>query len=352
MNLPTLPTAAAQLERPSVGERRPLLTELPENDYLLVLDNSAFEKFVTCPRSAEFYLVYEREAYARNAALVFGGALHAGLELYHLGEAEEKQNTAVKDFFRLNPAPPDEYRTEVNALEVLRLYRQEAAIREDYKWEILRNQQGELIVERAFELPLGIVPVDAVIQLPSWPQPKTVRDIHVAWSGRIDVLTSVMGHSYITDNKTTKIGDDKFIQDFQLSNQTQGYVWAAQKLWPEHEVNGFCLNAIWFRKPTSAGPLNEKGPRGGEPALRFFRSYFQYQPETIKRWEFNALTIVGDFIHNLVRRYHPMHTKWCFGKYGRCQYHDVCCIQDPQTALRYLQSEVFKPVTWDPVAGK
>lgn len=350
MNLPTIATGNMTLERPSHGERRSLLTPLPENDYLLVLDNSACEKFITCPRSAEFYLVHEREAFARNAALVFGGALHAGLELLHNGAPIEAQDNAVRSFFRNHPAPPDEYRTEANALEVLRLYRIESNIREDYKWEILRDANG-LIVERPFELPLGVVPVDAVIKLPQWSEARTVRDIHVAWSGRIDLVTSVMGASFITDNKTTSIGTEAFIQDFQLSNQTQGYVWAAKKLWPELNVTGFCLNALWFKKPTSSGPLNEKGPKGGEPALRFFRSYFKYEDRTIERWEHNALTIVSDFIHNLVRSYHPMHTKWCFGKYGRCQYHDVCCIQDEATAMRYLQSEVFKAVTWDPVVG-
>lgn len=347
-----LPTATAARHIPATeGIRRRLLTPLPDNDYLLVLDNSSLEKHVTCPRSAEWYLVQGREAHARNAALVFGGALHEGLEVLHLGGPDDAQDAAVRRFFNENPAPPDEYRTLPTALEVLKHYRTECRVREDYRWEILSDDKG-LIVERAFELPLGTIPVNATIQLPEWEAPRPVRNIIVAWSGRLDILTRVSGVGYVTDNKTTSIGDEKFIQDFQLANQTRGYTWAARKLWPEHAVQGFCLNAIWLKKPTGTGPLNEKGPRGGEPALRFFRSYFTYSDDMIAQWEFNVLCVVSDFVHNLVRNYHPTHEKWCFGKYGRCQYHDVCCIQDPPTRLRYLKSEAFKDVTWDPVAGR
>ncbi len=95
-----------------------------------------------------------------------------------------------------------------------------------------------------------------------------------------------------------------------------------------------------------------KGPRGGEPPLNFFRAYFDYSPERIAQWETNALTLVEDFVHCLVRNYFPMHTKWCFGKYGKCQFHDVCTIDDPFVRMKMLMSDAYKDVTWNPTADR
>lgn len=336
--------------------KRRLLRPLPDNDFALTLDNSAGEKFTTCPRAAEYYLVEGRESIAKSPAINFGGALHAALELLHKGAPPADQDRAIVDYYTNYPAPPDEYRNQANALTVMSHYRDNVRIREDYKWEILSDEEGP-IIERPFELPLGVIPVNSTVQLPDWPEPKFIRNVHIIWSGRIDVVTKAIdGIARVTDNKTTSIGDDKFIQDFQLATQTIGYVWAGRQLWPSLNIRGFCLNAIWFRRPTGIGSFVEKGPRGGEPALKFFRSYFEYvndkgQQELIDEWITDCQHMVSDFLHSLVRNYFVKYTKWCFGKYGRCQYHDVCCHRDPEVRYRYLHSEQFKDVTWDPVAG-
>jgi hypothetical protein len=152
------------------------------------------------------------------------------------------------------------------------------------------------------------------------------------------------------------MGGDQFIQSFQLSNQTIGYCWAAQQMWPSlfprDFVSGFCLDALFFKKPTGNVSLVEKGPRGGEPACQFFRTYFEYSQERIDKWASNQLTIIEDFVHSLVRANFPMYTNHCFNKYGRCPYYDVCTIDNPETRLRFLHSDAFKDVTWDPTIGR
>jgi len=379
----TLPTSTTTVIPPApAGTRRPLLTPLPEpGHFLLVLDNSSAEKFVTCPQSAYNYLVLGREAHARNAALTFGGALHAGLEKFlgtqWRGQEAVRQNNlniapmldveisvqdnAIVRYFTENPAPPDEYRTVENALEVMKHYRV-AAQMPDYDWTILSDADGP-VIERAFELPLGVVEVEATIMMP-WltaeqgnqveidPASGGVRvsAIHVAWSGRIDALAHAHGMTRVVDHKTTSIAGDQVIQDFHLSNQTIGYVWAAKQLWPEHSPQGFCVNFIHFKKPTKgAAGLRDRGARGGDPALNFFRSYFQYSDERLAWWANNALTIVSDFVHCLVRNSFPSHTKWCFGKYGACQYHSVCSQDSEELRSALLQSDQFRTVTWNPV---
>lgn len=343
-------TIALRPEPPVPRLRRLLLTPLPEKGhYLFVVDNSAAEKFV-CPTLAAYYLFYGREGHARNAALTFGGAIHVGLEQIEThGDKEDESATAqeVLKFFTENPAPPDEYRTPVCALEVLSHYRVRRKF-PDFQWNLLTDDAG-LVLERPFELPLGVLEVNADIQLPQWPEPQHVSHIHVAWSGKIDAVPFCNEQNRVCDNKTTSRGDDAFVQDFRLSSQSRGYVWAAQQLWPDFNITGFCLNAIYLKKPAAGVGLMDRGPRGGEPALKFFRSYFDYEQASIDSWAENALVRIEDFIHSMVRNYFPMETTYCFNrKYGKCDMWDLCTISELDVRMNMLKSDMFKDVTWDP----
>lgn len=350
----TLPTdQTTTIVEDQLPIRRELIEQFDGDNYMMILDNTSFERLTTCPRSAEYYLLHRREAHAKNAALTFGGAVHAGLEqlLLH-GYDEAALVHAVKasnDYFAEHPAPIDEYRTAAIAAEVLVHYASRATL-PDYQWEILHADRP--LVETPFELPLGVISLNAEVQLPSWPTPRYVSDVHVAWSGKIDAVVNVNECNRVADHKTTSIAGDQFVQDFQLSNQTIGYVWAARQLWPQHDVTGFCCNAIHLKRPSSGkgypGSLLDRGPRGGEPPLNFFRFYFTYHPSRIEEWENNALEVISDLLHNLRRGYFPMHTKQCFGKYGKCQFHDVCSIDEMPVRMNLLNSNLYKPVTWDP----
>lgn len=369
-DLPEIPMTSVQtheLPQLILRPRRELLTPLSEpGEFLLVIDNSSIETFTTCPTYAMYHLVYAREAHARNAALTFGGAVHVGMECIEEREGKSwkfpyetrvdnvwtETDTAqsVLRYFTENPTPPDEYRTPTCTLEVLAHYRVRKTF-PDYQWRVLSDDKG-LLVERAFELPLGVLEVNEEIQLPHWPTSQFVKRIHVAWSGRIDLVVESNFKNRICDHKTTSIAGDQFVQDFQLSNATIGYLWAGQQLWPELDISGFVLNTIHLKRHKPGTPLTLKGPRGGDPPLNFFRAYFDYTPERVKQWEENALVLVEDFVHCMVRNFYPMHTKWCFAKYGKCSYHDVCTIDNPTVRLRMLQSDAFKDVTWNPTADR
>lgn len=366
INLDLASVSTVPPPEPAPSKPRELLTPLGDDNYLLVLDNTAAERFTTCPKSAEYYLVHKREAHAKNAALTFGGAIHAGLETLLKGkldfpngkytDAPEPDDffdlriaRSILDYFTNHPAPPDEYRTPQIALEVMAHYRQRAKL-PDYAWTVLSDSSG-LLVERAFELPLGVLEVGADISLPNR-EPFFVKEIHVAWSGKIDVIANCNERNRIVDHKTTSIAGDQFVQDFRLSNQTIGYTWAARQLYPELDITGFCGNAIHLKRPSAggfpAGGLMSKGVRGGAPPLDFFRFYFEYSPERIAEWHRNIMFVMEDFVTCLVRGLFTMHTKYCFGKYGRCPYHDVCCIDDPQVRLNMLATDMYKTVTWNP----
>lgn len=338
------------------AKRRDFLTPIPDlvGEYLLVLDNTALEKIVRCPTAGHNYLILGREPWAKNAALTFGGAIHDGIEAFYKGLDPTEQDAAIVKYFVENPTPPDEYRTVQNALMVMNHYREQTRIREDYKEYILSDDLG-LIIERPFELPLGVLEFgeDNMVYLPVWgSEPRLVTRVHVAWAGRIDRLTNQFAKNRVTDVKTTSIKGDQFIQGFQLSSQTIGYVWAARQMWPEFDILDFNLDAIFFKKPTGSNGLMERGPRGGEPPLDFFRANFDYSPARIDEWAANTLTIVEDFVHDFVRDFYPMYTFHCFNKFGKCPYHDVCTIDNRETRDRFLKSDAYKEVTWDPTIGR
>lgn len=332
-------------------KRRQFLTPIPaSSDFLLVLDNSALTKFKECPLSYCYYALFNREAHARNAALAFGGAVHVGLETLLKGGDDEAVTSSVNRFFELNPPPPDEYRTPANALEILRHYRQRTTL-PDYSWSILSDSSGPLI-ERAFELPLCSVLVNRDIQLPDWPTPQFCSRIHVAWSGRIDVVANCNTLNRIVDHKTSSIDGDTFTLSFVLSSQVLGYIWAGRQLWPDLDLRAFCLNVIRFKRPTGSAPITEKGPRGGEPALKFFRAYYEYSPERMDWWFTNTVKTVADLVHCVTRSFWPARDNQCISKFGRCQYHDVCTTDNENVRAAILKSDLFKEVTWNPTDNR
>jgi hypothetical protein len=248
---------------------------------------------------------------------------------------------SVLKFFTENPAPPDEYRTPTHALELLAHYRVRKSL-PDYQWNVLNDSSG-LLVERAFELPLGVLEVNAELQLPRWPEKRYVRVIHIAWSGRIDLVAECNFKNRIVDNKTTSIAGDQFIQSFRLSSQTIGYVWAGRQLWPDLNIDGFCLNAMHLKKPAAGKGLMEIGPRGGPPALNFFRAFFDYSDERIEEWQGDTMLLIEDFVHSLIRGRFPLNDRHCFDKFGMCPYYDVDAIDEQDVRLRLLMS-AFKDV--------
>lgn len=401
----SLPTSTTTLIPPNPGgSRRPLLTPLPEpGHFLMVIDNSSMEKFTTCKESARNYLVLGREGQTKSPALTFGGALHAGLEKflewqYRAQQLEgidqdgsscssDAQDLAIVRFFCENPLPLDlfpDYRTVESCLEVMKHYRFQAQL-PDYQWEILSDASGP-VIERAFELPLGVLEVGAVIDMPwstfeksalvnskfeeqiqLWYNSLVVREqlckalqkgathpvfvshIHVAWSGRIDAAVHANGMHRICDHKTAS--DKRYLnpQKYHMASQTMGYVWAAKQLFPSLDIRGFVLNGIVFRKPTGSGSIFDKGPRGGEPALSFARYYYEYPDERLLWWANNTLLIVSDFVHCLVRNEFTSETVWCHGTYGPCPYLEVCEQDSPQMREALINSDRYKTVTWNPV---
>ncbi len=339
--------------------RRYLLSPVPDEPdcYTLAIDNSSLELFSVCSRMAEYHLVAGREPASPSSALSFGSALHKGLEIiYRHGQTDDTirlaQETIIRHFHD-HPVAPDEYRTAAFCLDVFNGY---IARHAKELFQVVEDEQGPW-AERSFRLPLGMVELNKRVPGQAgrlitpyslgeandpniWSPDETeygvyIKKVYILWTGRIDLVISWDSKLWVLDHKTSSRGGETFFDDFYLSQPQQGYVWALSQLL-DRPIAGSVVNAFICRKPTKSGI-----------SVEYDRRRYEYSPEQLSEWEHNTLTLATDFLHHLSRGFFPMETKWCFGKYGKCKYFDVCRLP---SALRptALAMDTFRNVTWSP----
>jgi hypothetical protein len=312
------------------------------NDLLLRIDNSSLEKFITCPRSAQYKLIENRES-PGSPAMAFGSRIHECLELtYKEGFTQESFDKCMKLIeirYKDEPFPEDEWRSQSQAEKVIQLYYN--------RYQLDFDTFEPLFVEKAFSLPLFTLPVYTSLPISAekllGETGETtnvyVERIHVYWSGKIDLGVNVrMGNlKTVWDHKTSSVTGPQFFEGFQIGQQTVGYVWATQKLLALPTPPSFVLNAIGVRKPTRTGTN-----------IEFARMPYVYSDFHLAEWEQDMMYLVSDFIAHLKQAYFPKATAWCMGKYGKCEYHGVCTQESPTTRKTELFSSTFHDVSWTP----
>jgi hypothetical protein len=329
---------------------RPLLTPHPDlpGDYVLQVDNTTMEIFQTCPRSAFYYCIKRRQKGAR-APLIFGGAIHEGLEsLYRLGyHHPDNLNTAklaVLEHFQQNSyeACDTNWRTPSLALEVIDLYFNHYSLA-DSVTPFVNPSTNEPFIEKPFALNIGTFELNTTLpftvgQLCSSddPTPLHIKTLHIQWTGKIDIAALFNNSLAVVDHKTTSMGGVTFYQEFELSQQTHGYCWALSKIL-NRPCLSFYLNALIIRKPTRTGR-----------SVEFDRRQYFYSQSQINEWHTDILASCENFVHALIHNSFPKYTKWCVGKYGLCQYFPVCTTP-PDNRHMSLASSEFANVTWSPL---
>lgn len=314
------------------------------DDYVLRIDNSTLEKFQTCPRSAFYYVIHRRTPNP-SEALIAGGALHNGLEyLYTHGLTTSNLPNAcaeVDKHFALNPS---QYTWRNPHLVYKALEQYVSKYEGNDPFEIV-EYEGKPFVERSFELELGSVELNREL---AWSQkylcgegedtPLHVRKLFIVWIGKVDMLIRDMLGLRVLDHKTSSIMGDTFWRNFELSQQTLGYTWAAGKIFGE-TPKGFMANVIYWRPPRK----NENMGR-----VEFHRQQYQYSEERIAEWEADIYASCVDFVQSMVRNHFPGYRTWCSGKYGMCAYHDVCTVDNPKMRMAMLETGLYSNVDWDP----
>lgn len=336
-------------------EMVPVFTPHPTepDSYVFRIDNSTLTKFQTCPRSAEFYVLYRRTSNTK-VALVFGGAVHKGLESLYLHgfnpDGLAIGESRILQHFRDNPVVQD-WRTDVHAVTCLRKYYNE--YKDDTTIKVLNTPSGEPFIEKSFDVELGHIDVDDELHYPveklvgkaiadtlpnkHWLK---IRRIYVHFIGRLDLLVQyVDGKKRVADHKTTTMLGDTFFDSFILDQQPTGYVYACEQIFGERP-DGFLLNALALRKPTPSGKPFE-----------FHRKYYNYSAAQVEEWRQDFISLTSDFLSHAFRGYFPKSTPWCFGKYGACPYFEVCRLPK-EHRLSMLNTSAYMDVTWDPTADQ
>jgi hypothetical protein len=107
---------------------------------------------------------------------------------------------------------------------------------------------------------------------------------------------------------------------------------------------GFCVNAI--RSANAPGR-----PRGGIDAWweEGFQRYKEYiTPEHLVRWRQSAIGITERFLFHYDKGLMPEERRSCVGKFGPCQYGDVCDLPKSQQEIM-LSSDMFVDDNWSPL---
>jgi hypothetical protein len=326
------------------GEARPSLEKHKDEDcYILRIDNSTLEKWQTCPRAAEYYVVNRREK-PGSPALRFGKHMHKALETLGLHgntpETLQRTKEQLTQLFMEDPNPEGDHRCLEYGIAVLEKY----VVKYLGETCSVVEHHGKPFVEVPFSLLLGAIEINNELAYSSQQllgeggdEPLYVKKLYVFWSGKIDRLVSFDGRKWIMDHKTTSMGGPTFYADFALSQQMVGYVWASREITKE-PIAGAIIDALECRKITKTG----KG-------VTFERQFYQYEEWHMDEWYHDVHSQIGSFVDQLVEGYFPKKTKWCMGKYGACPYHDVCTLP-PSQRKTLLNSSLFGPVTWSPLA--
>lgn len=319
----------------------PLVLDAQGNHWLFI-DNSSIENLTTCPRAFEYSWLRKRRAAGERPALNFGSGVHASLEArykdpsfdYLSGETEQKMFDALTKHFTSNPQPDGEYRTLDLATKLITKYNQKYLTE---SFEVCELQDGKRCVEMPFAVPLtdslGAIPFEYKdVSL-------DVKNLHIMYTGKIDLVIREHNQIYTSDHKTAFMFGSAFWQEQQMSGQHVGYCWAVDEVLKVN-TQGYRINAIRTRKPAKSNP---------DPTDEDFeRNTYYITKERKLEWKKNLISIIEEFLWNYSRQFMPQRTKWCVGKYGACQFFDVCSLPQEQR-LMTLESGLYEEDMWSPL---
>lgn len=322
----------------------PDLPQLPIIENALFIDNSSFERIVRCPRSAYFYILRKREANRPTSALSYGRNLHKALEVRYSDpdalqipspEVAAQQMETLREEFA--DYPTDDWRTFDQAVATIRAYNEEYPF-EEFEVKTVVNPDGVRmpLVELPFAYPLFEMSLNRDV-LDASGKPVHVDNLVIVWQGRIDLVVEKNGRLYLLDHKTTSMGGATYFKQFELSHQFYGYVYVAQKILKQ-PFAGFYVNALVGRKPIKTGR-----------SIEFMRNLFDIDEAHLADWFRDTQSVLGQFVFNCLQSHFPKYTFNCVGKFGLCEYHDVCLQRTPEMAEILLQSGDFRDVDWDPL---
>lgn len=330
------------------GDPQYFFKSLGGNVFALTIDNTTLETAAMCHRKFQHRII-DRRVPLTTSALAYGGAIHKGLEHWYKEpanpfRADEAISTAYNELQRVMPQASD-WRTPERCADTITRYIKKYP-HEDF---LILPYDDRTAVEIPFSLPLTVlklhgettsytygVLVDPATYTCDPSTPITIDELHIYWTGLIDLAIRKDGRHWLMDHKTTSIEGPTFYDQFELAGQFFGYKWAADQLFGD-DFAGAIVNAIVGRPITKTGT-----------STLFNRQAYHYTTEQIKEWEASATALIMNVVNSFLQGFFPMSTPSCITKYGHCPYFQVCTLT-PSARAYMLDSDLYEENRWTPI---
>lgn len=354
------------------------MNPLPLENGALFISASFLERLETCPRSAQYYKLDNRISIGNASGLNFGKILHSALELYNIRQGEgdsqdvidQKVLSLLEKEFSTHPPEDSDHRNLNWAVEIYQNYVKQF---EFDQYQLLKYEEPILCPDcQGQEEKQGVclscnhtgkrsvmAEVPFAVKLfdysPSNDDSRALFaaqtglfSIPIYYHGYIDLPVKLQDQIFVLDYKTTSVLGASFWDDKKMSAQQKGYCWAMQES-TGMDVAGYVVRAIRTSKIPDSTRNGTPNKRTGEVASiskwwskSFPEEKFYLGTNELQEWKENAIALVEEFLWHYSRGYFPKKTQWCSGRFGRCQYFEVCSVFPPEDRPLILNSGLFK----------
>lgn len=305
------------------------LPPLPLVDGHFLIDNSSIE-LMQCPRKFEYRSLRRRTLAASKAGRNFGSTMHAGWAVRYLRCGSrpvlEQDETAINDvmakWLETHPQPEDDFRNLGHAMNMMRVYNE---VYHSQPFKILNSPKtGKPIVEQSFAIPdFG-----------------TVAGIPVVYTGKIDLGTEDNEGIWSDDHKTTFMFGKGWEQQMRRDGGQHGYCYALGRILGR-KASGFKIDGVRVRRPNKDGIAPCDG-------TDFQRVVEYVTDDALEEWREDVLNIIQTIFNMHKAARFPQYRWQCVGKYGTCDYYDVCSMARG-SRMEILAGGQFEHDDWSPL---
>lgn len=341
--------------------------------------SSSFLDTGICPRASEYYKLHARVEAGSSAGLTFGGHLHKALSMwyrleeYNLSKDDKLSRciSVLEDAFANKPQQDeDDFRNLSWASEVFNRYinKYEFADFDVVRYKEpkkCKNCNGEGLEPTAgiadcpwcnatgltsvmSEVPFVVKLFDYDLVGEEIGYVKEGNKLPIYFHGFIDLLVrNSHGLIFPLDFKSTSVLGPGYWDDKRAIGQPKGYALALEQLLGI-KCHGYMIHAIRTNTPPKY-VLEGKPNKSGE--IKKLEDWwndsicdqrFDFGDGELEEWRTNAIAQVEQFLYFYQKSHFPQNKSACVGKYGKCQYYDVCGTFPPEARGTLLSSELYK----------
>lgn len=310
---------------------------LPKSRCPLKVDNTALVTHQTCPSKYDLRIRQGWTSRGKSAALNAGGAIHAGLAVWHRSRDLAGALRAISDGWDEAAGTADDWRTREKCITVMIEY-SKAYPTENF---VVVGAPENPMIEVPFTLELDDLCVPYCPTCDKWFTdttglitivrcPSCGADLEpIEYGGIFDGLVEFSQRVYVLEHKTTSVMGSGYFNQFRPNNQITGYIWASSKMSGLH-VSSALVNAIGMYKVG---------------ATKFDRQPSFRDDVEVVEWKRNVQITCAEIKFHETHGYWPMRTQACT-LYGRCEFHSVHSLSHPVDRAHRLDTE-FVINFWD-----